>query len=482
MDAAQYFEVNPGLHYQKPLGFGGQGVILQYKFKTPDGFSKDIVIKIPVKEWTDDNVRKEIEATRKYKGAAHCSQLLENWEVGQAPLAPYRQRMSQYNMDTSEEEISSGDESLAGDSVYPIKKFRWLRSAWEQAMRERRWAERRAAWPKNLGGRTDFLILEFMEGTSLDGLLRKATKHGRQRVKFPNRVLWAIWLCLVRGITALKYPPRKFHPRRPTAARPWRGPGRPDLLEGIPHVTKRWRAKNTVHFDLDPSNFFMDKIDFPKVGPPQAGPGVNGDAAAEHAYFPRIRLADFGITKPVKPNKRNSYYFYNRKNGKHRYLAPEQFCGEWDSIDMDPAGPGVAQQDVAGNFGPPMNVWGIAITMWAVITQTVPPSPPQPQIPPNVQVPAGLMDVDAYLRDHHPNEPISYCVGLMSPGNLWEYVDEDLRRTIYQCMYHKQRLRPTVETLLPQAMEGALRQFDGEDDETIKQFVNELVFDAPTEA
>lgn len=56
---------------------------------------------------------------------------------------------------------------------------------------------------------------------------------------------------MVRSCVAMKYPPRKFHPDRPT----WRRPnGRTDLIERIPPPHKRWRAKNWVHFDIDPTN------------------------------------------------------------------------------------------------------------------------------------------------------------------------------------------------------------------------------------
>ena len=112
--------------------------------------------------------------------------------------------------------------------------------------------------------------------------------------------------------------------------------------------------------------------------------------------------------------------------------------------------------------------------MWILITKLQPPCPPQPQIPRHRHVPPGIgrgPNLDQLVDDH--NVPVSYCPLLMDPEpiNDYKWVDEELRKTIRDCMYHRPRDRPTLERLLEEAKDGAQRQFPGEDDDYIRQWI-----------
>lgn len=120
--------------------------------------------------------------------------------------------------------------------------------------------------------------------------------------------------------------------------------------------------------------------------------------------------------------------------------------------------------------------------MWVLITQRETPEPPQPQIPPGIQIPPvlpqGIANIDQFINEFDRQQsvatgvpqrtPISYCPWLWTdggPNGFFNYVDADLRRILYECMYHRPEDRITVERLLEQAIEGAGRMYPGEDDQ-----------------
>ncbi|KAL7619602.1 hypothetical protein AAE478_010143 [Parahypoxylon ruwenzoriense] len=171
----------------------------------------------------------------------------------------------------------------------------------------------------------------------------------------------------------------------------------------------------------------------------------------------------------------------DREEGEH-LLVPrfkEQFCGDWDNTQPVRNGVDVYKHAIAGSYGSAMNVWGVALTMWSVITHREPHIPPQPQIPPGVTVPDDTpSDMDEFLEEVAPNTPISYCPLLMDEDGPCEYVDPELRRTIYECMYHNPNHRPTVEKLLEQAKRGIQKVFDGETDQYVQAWTYEMLFNA----
>ncbi|KAI0007849.1 kinase-like domain-containing protein [Xylariaceae sp. FL0662B] len=482
--------------------------------------------------------------------AAHCVQLIRPEGLGQP--TPQRFVKRPRNDDSSGESESSGDESL--DEAPPPKKRRRDLNLMEKVAKERAWRAKDITYridkaKRQFRPRKDYLLLEFAENGDLETLIKKVTAlTGGEAVMFPNRALWALWLCLVRACVAMKYPPRKFHPNRP---RPPRRPPlgaideevvrsnsvlmaskaavakmfnfknyetqlqeylnvKADLIEEIPPPEKRWRAKNQVHFDIDASNVFIGSLE-KMVGPEDDE--VEGDAAkdpkgkqkevpasqkrrydqrqpdrqeGEHDLIPRLKLADFGLAENIKKNKRNIYYFQRRGVGKMGFFAPEQFGPEWDAIPPIADGDEVSESQVAGNYSSATNVWGIALTMWTIITQLEPPLPPQPQVPPQMiinenNLPKGSFSIDEEVKAIDPDAPISYCPLLMDGDNEYEYIDPELRWVIYQCMYHRPNDRPTVEELLEHAKEGITRSYEGETDEAVKSWFHQVLYSGPTE-
>ncbi|KAI1807465.1 kinase-like domain-containing protein [Daldinia bambusicola] len=545
--ARQYFD-NSMFRYQKVLGYGGLGLALHFRHdggQTP----KDVAMKLSLRSWEADDLRREEVAMKKLTGAVHAVQLVDPEEVGVPRLARYHPMPT--GDDSSSSEDSSGDESI-DHPTRPQRRRRGYESPTDRHHRVRAHERRRARWTERnaaMGPRKDFILLEYIEGGDLRMLIDKigSGAPSGQVTRIPNRVLWSFWLCLVRACVGMKYPPRKFHPERFA---------RSDLIENAPSARKRWRAKNIVHFDIDPSNILVGNIERPEpfnndpnensdadsahsdssqvtviyrplegsksnsneeerqvtspfqammsyfttlIGgltgePPDSNPQkepsqpqprkrkydvyYDDRAWGEHIFIPKLKLGDFGLAQDIKSFKRNDYYVRRRVAGKFWFYAPEQFGAEWEQIPADPDGPEVGENLIAGRYGSPMNVWGIAVTMWVIITQRTPPMPPQAQVPPDVNIPKNANNIDDLLRKIQPNMPISYCPLLMD--GEFDYIDEDLREAIYESMYHQPHYRPTVEQLLLQAEEGITRRYPGEEDDVIDRWVNEYVFNAPT--
>lgn len=123
-----------------------------------------------------------------------------------------------------------------------------------------------------------------------------------------------------------------------------------------------------------------------------------------------------------------------------------------------------------------------------------PPTPPQPLVPPQLahlftkETPREVYD--AIFRANGYTGPISYCFKLCEhidkppERDPFSWVDNDLRETIYRCMYHNPTHRPDLEELLNQAKAkmGSDNRPD-EDDASVRDWVKRWFYDAhPAEA
>ncbi|KAI0165172.1 kinase-like protein [Hypoxylon sp. FL1284] len=512
LDTVRSYFNQPRIEFQKVLGAGGNGLNLHYKNILQDP-PRDFVVKVALRGWNSKSLRKEILMTRRMRRAAHCVQSLEPEELDRLPVTSVAERPAAD--DSSEEDQSSGDESVDFPNRLPRLPRNQVTPG-QQAEKNARWRERLAEWNRNEERnsrmsdrpRFDYLFLQYLPGGDLENLIarfQRATLADQPALAIPNRVLWGLWLCLVRACVAMKYPPRKFHPFRPRPPRPPR-PGEPqeeysrylnsleiyprlrgELIENLPPPERRFRSKNMVHFDIDPSNFLLGDPETIWPGPDRT--------PTEHFVLPTIKIADFGLAEMIKPHKRNYYYFDRRTDGKTGFIAPEQFGSEWEFITPDLHGPELSQSEIAGNYGSHTNVWGIALTMWCLITQREPAVPPQPQLPPGVQVsqiPLG-MPIDQYIVNFDEQisretgapyrSKISYCPWLNTdggPNGFFNYVDPTLRRTIHECMFHQPGDRPTIEFLLNQARVRAASIWDNESDQFIQDWANTYIYSAPT--
>ncbi|KAI3324151.1 hypothetical protein HD806DRAFT_534469 [Xylariaceae sp. AK1471] len=561
-DLATWFGVQPRYVVQKSLGFGGRGMAALFQDRGPGGLNRpgrDIVVKVPLEGWQDDDIVEEKRMMRKVKGSAHCVQIIEPQDVGKPEDEPVILPLRDY--DSSVDGDSSGNESSTPLEVRKNYRRRARKNRTEQyrANKRRRKEARNAeieeqiAAQNNNRDRRDYIIMEYVQHGNLDELIVKLVKlEDSELSRVPNRVLWGFWLCMIRACIAMEYPPRKFHPlrKRPEgqgsaidyATAKARGMIREcrrlgiklfnateyrrnmalytqlegDLIENIPRqVWKRGRRQNMIHRDIDPTNVFIDglELDEPALlhwqearaniitsknsnanseSPAKQGltegfayTGQRPDRLSqEHELVPRLKLADFGHATCIKQQKSNKYYAENRVAAKDGYYPPEYFGPEWEKIEPNEDGDDLANSRSCGYYSSKTNIWSMAMTMWVLITKYEPPIPPQPQLPDNMlhlDIPynnQGKRDIDDFLDQDKPF-PISYCPLLMNPRiNAYDWVDKPLRSTLFKCMYHKPDDRPSLQELLDEAEQMIEMQFAGEDDNTIRDWIQRLVFDA----
>ncbi|KAI1388252.1 kinase-like protein [Hypoxylon trugodes] len=493
-EAKNWFLNEGPFQFVRPLGFGGQGITIHFKWTPyPTGgsltrpgtitefMSWDIVLKVATEGWDDAAVRREEMQTRKMKRAAHCIQIFDAEEYNMVPQAtPWAYEIPTED-DTSEPETSSGEESRDDDPPpkKPTRRERIegdidgvrhkIRTHMARVADQRKWYRRREkrlerarvqaakGEPPDFNpegwdlGRKDYMLLEFAPNGDLEHFIYRLNDSGE---KVPNRVLWSFWQCLVKACVAMEYPPRKFHPRRreansdftPVNTVDGSKVGGKDLFEEVPPAKRRWAGKNMVHFDIDPRNILVFDVD---VGGPDE----------EHRLVPRLKVTDFGCAQEIKPNKNNSYYLGYRSCGKVGHYAPEQFGADWEHIEATTRGGyELSESRVAGNYTSAMNVWQIALTMWQMITKSRAPRPPWPVKP--------------------PYEPYHYCP-LILQQEKYNYVDKELRETMAHCMRHDPADRPSLLDLMQQAERASTKVFPGENDRTIQDWVHVIFHNAP---
>ncbi|KAJ8132145.1 hypothetical protein O1611_g1477 [Lasiodiplodia mahajangana] len=113
------------------------------------------------------------------------------------------------------------------------------------------------------------LITEYVENGTLARLKGRVWNiKGRRQRKLPNRVLWAIFLCLTRACIGIAYPPGDLS-KAPS------GP-RDQILEVLP--TDDRPPSKVHHDDLHEGNIMIGDLD-----------------QDEHRYFPGMKIIDFGL-------------------------------------------------------------------------------------------------------------------------------------------------------------------------------------------
>ncbi|KAI0483486.1 hypothetical protein F4859DRAFT_528879 [Xylaria cf. heliscus] len=297
-----------------------------------------------------------------------------------------------------------------------------------------------------------------------------------------------------------------------------------DLIEdlparpGGPRQWKLQRRQNMIHRDMDATNIFVNGLELDGPGvvhwqenknaisqtADDANPGDQDKTESknksfeytdkrpdrinhEHDLIPRLKLGDFGQAVCIKREKTNEYYHAYREGGKHGEYPPEHFGPEWQQIEVDRYGDQLADSRTCGYYSNKTNIWASALTMWELITKLQPPTPPAPQ-PPYSEVlnfppynDQGQTNMDLIFDDPQYAEfKISYCALLRDPTVTdYDWVDENLRDTIFRCMYHKPNDRPSLEELLSQAERNVEVDASGESDEYIREWIQYWFFDAP---
>ncbi|KAI1287850.1 hypothetical protein F5Y03DRAFT_401907 [Xylaria venustula] len=215
----------------------------------------------------------------------------------------------------------------------------------------------------------------------------------------PNRALWSIFLCLVRGLIGIAYPPDDPDSRKGQVIR-----------ETMKDVEKGKEPSGIIHSDIDIYNSF--------IGYP---PSHRGPKDPEHIWHPIVKIADYGCM--VRWD--NSWPDNIKKGslwGKDAYKSPEQ---------LDPNLP----------FGTHTNVYQIGQIMHDLITLEPVNFAQRVKTKRSLTVPSGLK-----------LEFMTYGGRLLNgPGyeikNDWRNVDIELRELAAGCMASEAAWRPPLPQL-----------------------------------
>ncbi|KAJ9144545.1 hypothetical protein NKR23_g5943 [Pleurostoma richardsiae] len=249
---------------------------------------------------------------------------------------------------------------------------------------------------KALDDNESLLLLEYMERGNLEQWISKMA--ARPNGRFPNRVLWLIFRCLIKGCLALAYP-GLFNVYN----------ANPDQYE-IPDETETPApdppTNPLVHFDLDPLNVMVSGFD------------------ESHMLVPVVKIGDLGSVKDVRRYRFDRYYAWGfRRQGKYRIYPPEAFTPEWDRIVTVPSDYG---EKTAGNYGEWTNLYQAALIMASLVTLCKPEYPPQARV----------------YAEQDGQAIWSYGVYLMDPQ--FNSTSRTLRGLIGLCLNHVPADRPSL--------------------------------------
>ncbi|KAH9906295.1 kinase-like domain-containing protein [Xylariomycetidae sp. FL2044] len=338
----------PFLKYERVLGYGGFGVVLLYTvLDAYGGPQKQVAIKF-ARAATNTNRREafrlELDWLLKFKGAEHMVQLVDLPEMVLDP--------KEYN------------------NNFPSYQI---------------------------------LVMEFMSRADLYSLVMRLTdarddnetlkEEDRKLEYIPVRILWRIFLCLVRACVGMAYLPPGNVPDRPPVGR-----------EEIP---ERGNERAIIHFDLDIYNVFM-------------GSALLDD---EHDVNPIAKLADFGLTKEWDDNDTTTYKEAKLLSGKRSFRTPEQ--QDNDDTAREP-----------GRVSSALNIFAVGMVMYCLLTVHL----PYDYLEKSETWPLETPDGSRYIETCAP--------AIVKTPSFWDFIDRRLRHLIARCMAKDPKLRPSLKELV----------------------------------
>ncbi|KAI1465424.1 kinase-like domain-containing protein [Daldinia caldariorum] len=286
--------------YQRTLGYGGFGLATLWKVKTQRGRILDVAVKSSLgsnSRHNDDELRNEINIQGEIlKGAEHIVQLED---VEENLLDDYK-LYNNFDADVPVMIMEVLEKSTLSELIDRINKGR---------LENRR-------------------ILRDARRAGVE-----ADRSELQLGYIPNRILWRLFLCLVRGIVGMAYGPPPFGPNYQT------GDKYRETIQDRP-------PKHLLHMDLDIYNVLLGDIRF----------NQHDD---EHSFSPTIKIADFGIAIELHPYLPAAQKAQLVRKGKRNFFAPEQRDLVRSSIDPEA-------------IGMPINVWAVGLVMLNLLTLAQP--------------------------------------------------------------------------------------------------------------
>ncbi|KAI1422605.1 kinase-like protein [Xylaria sp. FL1777] len=357
------FEDQGKMQYNTVLGAGGFGLVQKWTTNQPkvQGRKPTVAIKTLVKPNHPNSVRslmREIYWMKRFQGCEHLIQLTDLPEM----LVPFP------SSDINNENCSQGIpiivmEELGCGSLYKI-------------------------------------MCRIGDIKALNSTLTDEHIDDRVMEYIPNRILWGIFLCLVRGLIGIAYPPDDGLPETR------KGQINRETMRGIPEDQEPARI---VHSDIDVYNTFV-----------AYAPDEETREDREHRWHPVVKIADYGCMLRWD----NDWHYEVRKKslwGKSRYKAPEQF-------------------DPDGNLGAHTNIYQIGNIMHDLITLQLIPNEFRSYA--KRKISAGGSSESFMTFGWRLLESSSYKI-----LTDWKNVDISLRVIIAGCMAQEPMWRPKLQHL-----------------------------------
>ncbi|RYP91205.1 hypothetical protein DL770_002682 [Monosporascus sp. CRB-9-2] len=362
------FGITKRFEYKQALGAGGFGLtmwMLQHDYM--GNFECDVVVKMNIEPERGDLYR-EMRCQSMFRSSEHMVQLAQ---VDTNEFIPARERTLWLQAKAAE----------AKNAIFRTQEENELI----------------AKMPEPL----DAMVMEFVPNGDLSTFIKRVN---HLQTEFPGMVLWKFFLCLIRMCIGLAYPV-EFIPANQGRDNKY------PIMENIPDDQGPTRI---VHFDLDPKNIFV-------------GRAISG--SNEHSFSPILRLGDFGLTVEVEDEKPDQYYEQLRSYGKYGFLAPEQFCEDWDYLVSNSNS--VRTHHIAGNYGPHTNIWAVGLTMECLITGCRPLQPVRA----------------TQIFDETRGVTYMTCGEHLLSDPKYDYIDRDLRRIVAHCQAYYPKDRPGFQEL-----------------------------------
>ncbi|KAI0192377.1 hypothetical protein EV127DRAFT_491556 [Xylaria flabelliformis] len=275
------------------------------------------------------------------------------------------------------------------------------------------------------------LVIEYLENGTIDALLQKRRAAGLGRL--PNRVLWAIFLCLVRACLAMAIPPPPIpNPRTPKDKR----------RETLPADADAQILQDLIHSDMNLGNLMFGD-DISQDQPPDT----------EHHLVPILKLIDFGdayeVEGPEAEPPRKTY-----DETLHLFARMRNDLGRLRDIGK----PTNDRRDGLRNDATDMNILEIGVVMGRLMTNDL----TNPR--------AGVMR-EIILELHEDMEE-----------TVRSNLDIDLFWLVARCLACNAFLRPRLSHLLDlleyYTANKAYANMVDESDLSIKQMIQRYIFDA----
>ncbi|KAI9171848.1 hypothetical protein HJFPF1_01339 [Paramyrothecium foliicola] len=291
------------------------------------------------------------------------------------------------------------------------------------------------------------MVLEYAEHGSL---YHCAARIHNNIPKIPDKQLWQLWECLVKGLASTSYTPTFIKASHELVLDSRMDEAEREDFDALLseaenslnskpffHNLRRREETHDVHFDLDEQNIL-----------------VFDDTSFGHEYNPFLKFNDFGMSQQMRRqwSKSEGFFWALRNPPKIDRAAPEQFHQDWDNVKLgEEYSSNFRSPDlkhgyrIAGRYGSWTNVFLVGQIMEGLITG---------------------------IRKTHP------MTAKELESDDYANIDEQLRQTVMRCLSVAPIDRPNIVDLLEEVVRRKHEGFEEPDDDT-GAFWQHILHEAP---